>query len=107
MVDFGKRLKELRKNNGLTQGELANKLSLTKSVVSAYENDIRLPSFDVLLALSRIFKVSTDYLLGQSKIEADIIESRKQYIDVTGLTEPEIESLRGLIHTMKEAKIIS
>lgn len=107
MVDFGKRLKELRTNSGLTQGELAEKLSLTKSVISAYENDIRLPSFDVLLALSRIFKVSTDYLLGQSKIEADIIESRKQYADMTGLSEAEMDALRSLIHTMKESKKLS
>lgn len=104
MVDFGKRIRELRKNNGLTQGELAEKLSLTKSVVSAYENDIRLPSYDILLALSRIFKVSTDYLLGQSKIEADIIESKKQYADMTGLSESEMEALRNLIHVMKESK---
>ena len=80
------------------------KLSLTKSVVSAYENDIRLPSYDILLALSRIFKVSTDYLLGQSKIEADIIESKKQYADMTGLSESEMEALRNLIHVMKESK---
>ena len=104
MVDFGKRLRELRKNNGLTQKDLAEQLSLTKSVISAYENDIRLPSYDVLLAISRIFKVSTDYLLGQSKIEADIIESRKQYADMTGLTEREMELLRNLIHVIKESR---
>ena len=104
MVDFGGRLRVLRKQHGLTQGQLAEKLNLTKSVVSAYENDIRLPSYDVLITLSRIFKVSTDYLLGQSKKEADLIESQKYYADLTGLSEEEIDVLRNLIHLMKENK---
>lgn len=63
MVDFGNTLKTLRLREDMTQAQLAQKLGLTKSVISAYETGLRLPSYDVLIHVSKIFKVSTDYLL--------------------------------------------
>lgn len=92
MVDFGNRIKNLRQKNALTQQQLAERLGLTKSVVSAYENGIRMPSYETLLAISRIFRVSTDYLLGN--------ESRT-LIDTSGLTQEEIEALSQLIRMMR------
>jgi len=92
MVDLGHKLKTLRLQNELTQAQLAHKLGLTKSVVSAYETGLRLPSYDVLVHLAKIFNVSTDYLLG--------IE-RKQEIDLSGLSEKEIDALLNLIKAMK------
>lgn len=92
MVDFGNRLKTLRTQNNLTQNQLAKRLSLTKSVISAYENGIRMPSYDTLISISRLFKVTTDYLLGLE---------RKQDIDLSGLTESEITALLNLIKAMK------
>ena len=47
MVDFGNRLKTLRIQNNMTQFQLSQKLGLTKSVISAYENGLRMPSYDV------------------------------------------------------------
>ncbi len=101
MVEFGMRLRILRKNSGLTQGQLAERLNLTKSVISAYENDIRLPSYDVLITLSRIFKVSTDYLLGQSRDEEDRMQSEMISVDLTGLNEDEILAVKNLVRAMK------
>ena len=76
----------------MTQMQLARRLGVTKSVISAYETGLRMPSYDILIAISRIFKVSTDYLLG--------IE-RKQDIDLSGLTDDEISALTDLIKAMK------
>ena len=89
MVDFGNRLRTLRLKANMTQGQLAKKLNLTKSVISAYETDLRLPSYDVLIG---IYNVSTDFLLGVE---------RKQEIDLSGLTKQEIEALLNLIKAMK------
>lgn len=61
MVDFGNRLKTLRIQNNMTQFQLSQKLGLTKSVISAYENGLRMPSYDVLIAISNIFRVTTDF----------------------------------------------
>ena len=60
MVDFGNTLKTLRLREDMTQAQLAQKLGLTKSVISAYETGLRLPSYDVLIHVSKIFKVSTE-----------------------------------------------
>ncbi|MBQ8664021.1 MAG: helix-turn-helix transcriptional regulator [Eubacterium sp.] len=92
MDDFGNILKTLRVQHKLTQAQLAQKLGVTKSVISAYETGIRMPSYDILIAISRIFKVTTDHLLG--------IE-QKQDIDLSGLTDDEINALTNLIKAMK------
>lgn len=44
MVDFGNTLKALRLREDMTQAQLAQKLGLTKSVISAYETGLRLTS---------------------------------------------------------------
>lgn len=92
MVDFGNALKTLRLRENMTQAQLAQKLSLTKSVISAYETGLRLPSYDVLIQIAQIFNVSTDYLLGLE---------RKHELDLSGLTQPEIDALLNLIKAMK------
>lgn len=95
MVDFGNNLKTLRLQNGLTQAQVAQKLGVTKSVISAYETGLRLPSYDILINISKIFKVSTDYLLG--------LENTYE-LDLSGLTEEEIQALLNLIKAMKRRK---
>ena len=67
IFDFGYRLKELRKSKKLTQAQVANHLNLSKATISGYENNIKTPSVEVLIQLSLLYGVSTDYLLGLSK----------------------------------------
>lgn len=92
LVDFGNRLKTLRIKKKLTQQQLADLLGLTKSVISAYENGLRYPAYDVLIKISRIFKVSTDFLLG--------VEIKRE-IDTSGLTDEQVEALIVLIDTIR------
>lgn len=61
---LSKRIYELRMSFGWTQVQLAQKLGITKQTVSNWENDNIQPSIDMLIKLSKIFHVSTDYLLG-------------------------------------------
>lgn len=68
LLDFGEKLKTLRTKNNLTQVQLAERVGVTKSMISAYETSARLPSFEILIKFAHIFKVSTDYLLGVSEI---------------------------------------
>ena len=95
MVDFGKKLKELRKQSGMTQRQLADKLGITKSVVSYYELSERTPSPDVLKDIALIFRVSTDYLLG--------IE-RNKTIDVSDLSDEDINLLLATVEALKKKK---
>ncbi len=55
---MGAKIKELREKSGMTQTELAERLDLSKSVVSAYEKGIRNPSHKVLEQIADIFGVS-------------------------------------------------
>ena len=93
MVDFGKRLRGLRIGRNMTQEALALQLNVTKSVISAYETGIRSPSYDIMLGISEVFSVSTDYLLGRE---------RGKTIDVSGLQEKELQIVANLIQFLKE-----
>ena len=92
MVDFGSRLKKLRLQEGLTQQQLADRLGVTKSVVSYYELQERYPSPEVLTKLASIFRVSTDYLLGLSRGES---------IDLSGLDEEDIITVKRLVTSLQ------
>jgi len=92
MVDFGDKLKYLRTSKALSQGVLAKKLNITKSMISAYENSVRLPSYDVLTKIALFFNVSIDYLFGFDK---------QQFLDTTGLTESQIKALSVIIDEFK------
>lgn len=65
-MTFNLRLKQLRQRHKLTQSELAEILGLKPTAISNYESKRNEPSFDKLIALSKYFDVSCDYLLGIS-----------------------------------------
>lgn len=71
MILIGYKLRELRESKGLTQKQLGKLLGVSASEVSAYENDFRRPPYEVLVGYSRIFKVSTDFILGTKRRGAD------------------------------------
>ena len=96
MVELGSTLKRLRLKKGMTQADIAKDLGLTKSVISAYETGLRLASYDFLIHIATIFGVSTDYFLG-------LENNKKQGLDLSGLTDAEIDALSQLIKAMKEA----
>ena len=90
MVDIGSKIKELRTDQKMTQTEFAQRLGVTKSSISSYENGSRLPSYDILIKMARIFKVSTDLLLGQA-------DDKNITLDVTGLTKEQIAFLKSAV----------
>jgi len=64
MINFGKRLYELRKASNYTQEELASLLNVSNAAVSKWESGISYPDITLLPNIARIFKVSIDTLLG-------------------------------------------
>ena len=63
MLDFSQRLKQLRRDRHLTQAQVAKRIGVTAAMVSSYETDIRLPSYEVMVRLADLFGVTVDYLL--------------------------------------------
>lgn len=93
MVDFGNVLKKLRLQERMTQQQLAQKLGITKSVVSYYELQERYPSPEILIKLASIFHVTTDYLLG--------LEPR-EIIDLSGLDEDDIATVKQMVTVLRK-----
>ena len=62
-VTVGKRLRTLRKEKGFKQYPLADMLEVDRSVIAKYETGVTCPSIVNLIKLSKIFGVTTDYIL--------------------------------------------
>lgn len=92
MLNFGNRLRALRTGKGWTQEELASRLRLTKSVVSAYETSLRYPSYDILIRICSIFNVSSDYMLGME---------RQKTLDISDLSEENELLVRQLVSALR------
>ena len=95
MVDFKNKLKKLRNERNITQQNLADRLGITKSMISAYETSIRYPSYDVLIKIASLFKVSTDYLLGLDN---------KRTISLDKLTDNQTKIVSNLVEEFLKSK---
>lgn len=93
MVNMGEKLHSLRTEMKLTQKQVADRIGLAISAVSSYESGTRYPSYETLVKLSRMFHVSTDYLLGLTE---------KRSIDVTGLDEAEVKLISQLVDKLRK-----
>ena len=93
VFDFGYRLKNLRQQHHLTQTQVANRLNLSKTSISGYENSVKTPSQDVLIKLAGLYRVSTDYLLGLDD---------EEMISVEGLTRQQRRLVEELVRMLQE-----
>ena len=91
-MEFGVKLKALRKGQKLTQQQLAERIGVAKSVVSYYESGDRYPSYDVLIKIAHIFHTSTDYLLDVNK---------NRVVDVSGLSDDDIAVVTSVAEALK------
>ncbi|OPX92466.1 MAG: HTH-type transcriptional regulator ImmR [Pelotomaculum sp. PtaB.Bin104] len=91
VYDLGVRLRELRESKNLSQTQVAKRLSLTRSSVSGYENNIAVPSIDVLSKMALLYGVTTDYILG--------IDNRKVIV-LDGLTEREASVVQDMVNIL-------
>lgn len=92
MVDFGERLRQLRKQKNLTQKQLAALVGVKNSIISFYEVGERMPSPEMVVKLASALNVSTDYLLGMNKTET---------MDVSGLDDNDKLLVNLLIETLR------
>ena len=90
MTTMGERIKELRKESGMTQTELAEKMGVTKGTVSTWETNSRTPSFNTLNQLCELFDKSMGYVTGQSDIPGHSRIMEEEAVDLA-LSEVEEE----------------
>ena len=94
--DLPEKLRALRTQQELSQKDVAYRLGISPSVVSAYELGERTPSTEVILAIAALYHCSTDYLLGRDN------KAPAAVLDVDGLSDAQIHALQQLIQTMKD-----
>ena len=63
MKKIGERIKEIRKESGLSQQAFGKALAVSQDTVSLWENGKSLPTAEFLIAMAQTFNVSTDYIL--------------------------------------------
>ena len=78
---FGQRLSRLRKNLGLKQEDIADKVNISAQAVSKWENDISAPDISTLPILADILNVSLDELLGREVVQTKVVPEgeRKEF----------------------------
>lgn len=64
MMNFCENFKNIRKQCGLSQQEVADKLQIKQSSVSDWENDVSRPDYEKLIALAELYDVTLYELLG-------------------------------------------
>ena len=89
------RIKALREARGWTQAELARRVNITRNGVNSWEQGLSMPSPACLVDLSKVFSVSTDYLLGVERLET---------VNVTGLDEKDVAMLAQLADRLRETR---
>ncbi len=87
-VNIGDRLRDIRKDNKFTQAELGELIGTSRATVNSWEMGISLPSTQFLIRLAKLYKVSTDYLLG--------IET-SELVDISHLKKADKEIIYGLL----------
>lgn len=86
------RIKSLRESRNWTQTELARRLNITRSGVNSWEQGLSTPSLASIIELSKVFSVSSDYLLELSDLD---------HINVSGLNINDIVLVTELVDRLK------
>ncbi|WP_053983846.1 helix-turn-helix domain-containing protein [Niameybacter massiliensis] len=94
--EFALRLKELRKENNITQLELSKKLGIVRTAITNYETGRTMPDPITLNALAKIFNVSLDYLMGET--------NTRNYIDLDHIKPASVKEKVSYDEFMKTAK---
>lgn len=95
---MGAKIKNLREKAGMTQTELADKLGLSKSVISAYEKGIRNPSYKILPLLAETFNVTELYFFEKGEWQNQPIT-----IDISDLNKDQQRIVISLVNEFKES----
>lgn len=98
-MDFGEKIQKIRKQNNLTQEELAEKLYVSRTAISKWESGKGYPSIDLLKQISKVFNISLDKLLSSE----ELIEFAEN--DKTNSKEKNYNLFFGLLDLMSIALI--
>ncbi len=93
VFNIADRIKYLRDKCGMTQTDLAKKLGISRSAVNSWEMSLSLPSLSNIVEMTKIFNVTSDYILGLSN---------QVTLDVTALNNDEREAVFKIVDCLKK-----
>ena len=120
-MTLGEKIKEARKQYGLSQEQLAEKMSVSRSAIAKWETDKGLPDIDNLKALAGFLNVSVDYLLDDGERIDELVtreaydlasygkgskKRKKDRVIREKFTDAEIHTLLGNLKLTKSEKVI-
>ena len=76
-MTIAEKIKQLRKDNNMTQEDLAEKLNVSRQTISKWETNITIPDADNIVAISKLFNITTDELLDY---RVETVQKKKQFI---------------------------
>lgn len=106
-MEFAERLKILRKQEKITQVQIAEKLDISQQAYAAWERGVKKPTQENLVKIAQILNVSVDYLVGNSDNTEDELDNIELLFRMNskGLTDEEKATFKKeLIEFMKERK---
>ncbi len=105
---FGDRLRNLRKENNVSQEQLGDLCQVAKTTISNWENNVTQPPLEIVTKLAEYFNVTTDYLLGFNQDDLDKIAKLKSACQEAGLmagqdfTLEEFEKAMMVVETLRK-----
>lgn len=96
------RLKELRKINQMTQIDLAKRLDVTAGAVGLWETGKRIPDIEMILKISEVFNVTSDYLMGGKSENQIIIIGRNGEFKSFSLNEKDLNAITRLADSLQD-----
>lgn len=77
-MSFGEQLKKIRKENKLTQEQMATQLHISRQAVSNWENNKNLPDIEMTIKIAKVLQVSPDQLILGDEIESRLVQGEEQ-----------------------------
>ena len=120
-MTLGEKIKEARKQCGLSQEQLAEKMAVSRSAVAKWEANNGLPDLDNLKALAQLLNVSVDYLLDDGEVIDEVVmrepynlsdygngikKKKKDRVIREKFPDAEIHTLLGKLKLTKSEKVI-
>ena len=76
-MTIAEKIKKLRKDNNMTQEDLAEKLNVSRQTISKWETNVVIPDADNIVSICKLFNITTDELLDY-KVES--VQKKRQFI---------------------------
>lgn len=99
-LEFGRKLRQLRRNRNMSAEELGAKFGLSKTTIWGYEQGYRIPDMETITKMAEFFNVSVDYLVGHNLEQTNarnILSRRDLTWDGVPLDEDDLEKVKEFL----------